>query len=69
MDGYDDPTPEPEADDYDPPHCDRCDTPNDEWDRYCVCCGYPVGMYGRLKAEGQLEAYLAQVVDPETAPF
>ncbi len=64
------PDPEPyEADDYEPPHCDACGTVHDDWDRYCDNCGALVGMYARLKEMGQLEAYLAQVVDPATAPF
>ena len=62
------PDPEP-YEGYEPPHCDACGTVHDDWDRYCDNCGALVGMYARLKSEGQLEAYLAQVVDPATAPF
>ena len=68
------PDPEPYEGEYwdghdDPPACDACGTPHGEWDRYCDNCGALVGMYARLKAEGQLEAYLAQTVDPATSPF
>ncbi len=59
----DDPEPEPLT-------CDRCGAVHGDWDHWCEECGAPVGLYGRLKAEGQLEAYLAErTPDPENAPF
>ena len=65
----DEPEPKSEAEDYEPPTCDRCGAVHDDWDHYCEHCGAPVGMYARLKEEGQLEAYLAQTMDPEKAGF
>ncbi|MSS72984.1 MAG: hypothetical protein EXS64_16050 [Candidatus Latescibacteria bacterium] len=55
FDGHDDPKPEPEAEAYEPPICQTCNAPADDWDSHCPRCGHPMTTWGELHDMMRLE--------------